>query len=116
MAKQKTTHPVEAFPEAPNHLSERSKALWISLGPTRCTSVGRRNLLQVALEALDRAEEARQAIVAQGLTKTTQGTGAIHVNPLLKVERDCRNQFAGIWRQLRLDQSSDLPAGWPYRV
>ena len=70
-------------------------------------------MLQVALESLDRADEARQAITAEGLTKKTESTGAVHVHPLLKVERDCRNQFAQIWGRLKLDQSAGV---WPFPI
>jgi hypothetical protein len=62
-------------------------------------------LLQAALEARDRAEQARAAI--SELTTTTKTTGAIHVNPLVKVERECRQQFARIWAELHFGYDQD---------
>lgn len=82
----------------PAHLSERSKALWKSFVPSRARSIGRMALLQAALESLDRAESARAAIAVEGMTATTKSTGAIHVHPLVKVEREARQQFARIWQ------------------
>jgi phage terminase small subunit len=57
-------------------------------------------LLQAALESLDRAEEARLAISSAGMTTKTKTTGAVHVHPLVKVEREARGQFAKIWSDL----------------
>jgi phage terminase small subunit len=92
-----------AYPDAPPHLSERSAALWRELGPVRMSTTGRQALFQAALEALDRAEAAREAIAQQGMVARTDATGALHVHPLLKVERDSRQQFVAIWRGLGLD-------------
>jgi P27 family predicted phage terminase small subunit len=90
-------------PPPPEHLSERSKALWARIvSERRVRSVGRPVLLQTALEALDRAEAARQAVEKEGMTKTTPATGAVHIHPLLKVERESRQLFARLWEQLGL--------------
>jgi phage terminase small subunit len=86
--------------EPPAHLSDRAKALWSALVPDRARSIGRLTLLQAALEALDRADSARKTIGTGGLTTTTKTTGALHIHPLVKVEREARQQFARIWEQL----------------
>lgn len=91
------------IPKPPAHLSARSKALWKDLVPRRARSAGRKALLQTALEALDRAEQARKAIAKTGLTTTTKTTGAVHINPLIKIERESRQQFARIWSDLRFN-------------
>jgi P27 family predicted phage terminase small subunit len=88
--------------EAPAHLSDRSKRLWAELVPRRARSTGRLALLQAALEALDRAEQARSEVSTGKLTTTTETTGAVHVHPLVKVEREARQQFARIWSDLGL--------------
>lgn len=95
--------------EPPKHLSEESAALWRELVPKRARSSGRLVLLQAALEARDRAEQARQAIAASSMTTTTKSTGAVHVHPLVKVERESRQQFARIWSDLHFgfEQSED---------
>jgi hypothetical protein len=59
-------------------------------------------MLQAALEALDRADQARAEVSAGKLTTTTETTGAVHVHPLVKVEREQRQQFARIFSDLGL--------------
>ena len=86
--------------EPPQHLSERAKALWRELVPARARSIGRLTLLQTALESLDRADMARVALAGGSLTTVTQSTKAVHLNPLAKLERESREQFARIWEQL----------------
>jgi phage terminase small subunit len=96
------------IPDPPEHLSDRSKGIWCDVIDEPC-SPGRLVLVQTALEALDRADEARKQVEKEGLTTTTKTTGAVHVHPLLKVERDNRALFARIWHgQLRLH--------WDYRT
>ena len=60
-------------------------------------------LVQVALEALDRADLAREAIDREGMLTGGSENKMIHVNPLLRVEKDARGQFASIWHGLGLD-------------
>ena len=88
------------YPEPPAHLSERAAALWKSLGPSLGDTQGRRVLFQSALESLDAADRAREAIAAEGMVNKTTSTGAVHLNPLLKIEIESRNQFAKFWKQL----------------
>src|SRR5690606_27550481 len=76
-------------PEPPAHLSESSKQLWREVVPASI-SMGRLAVLTSALEARDRAEECRLTVNAQGLTTVTETTGAVHLHPLLKVERENR--------------------------
>jgi hypothetical protein len=40
------------------------------------------------------------AIAEQGMTTTTKSPGAVHLNPLLKVEKDNRQLFARLWGSL----------------
>ena len=87
---------------APAHLSERAKTLWAELVPEAARSAGRLALLTAALQALDRAEQARLELAATTLTTTTETTKAVHVHPLVKVEREARGQFAKIWSDLGL--------------
>ena len=91
-------------PEPAEHLSERAKALWRDVLALQAkASPGRLALLQVGLEALDRADEARQVIEREGMTTKTATTGVLHVHPLLKVEREARQVFLRAWGQLNLD-------------
>jgi phage terminase small subunit len=82
---------------APAHLSEAAKHLWDSVAARKQISEGRQALLQSALEALDRANECREILAKEGLVKTTERTGAVHIHPLAKLECECRRQFATIW-------------------
>jgi len=99
----------KAVPSPPNHLSSKSKTLWRQLVGKRVRSPGRVILFQVALEALDRADQAQKLLEEEGLVRKTESTGALHAHPLIKVERDCRTQFSKIWKDLSLgwDASTD---------
>jgi hypothetical protein len=59
-------------------------------------------LVQTALEALDRMEAARLGIEREGMTAKTESTGALHVHPLVKVERESRALFLRCWEALKL--------------
>ena len=87
---------------APKHLSEKAQRYWTAVVPRRAESVERRAMIQVALEALDRADEAAQIIAAEGMTVKTAASGAIHVNPAVRIEREARQQFHRIWTSLQL--------------
>lgn len=106
--------PATPPPEPPDHLSERAKSLWRSVVPRRAKSPERLVTVQVALEALDRADGARLAIAEQGLTTVTKTTGAVHLNPLAKLEREARAQFLSAWSTLHLNWDSRLDGGNSY--
>lgn len=89
-----------SIPEPPAHLSERAKELWRAVVPGQVSSPGRLALLQTALEALDRADQAAAVIEREGLLT---GEGKMkHINPLLKAEKDNRQLFARLWKDLGL--------------
>jgi len=90
------------YPAPPEHLSERSRVLWAELGPIGARSLGRQTIFQSALEALDSADEARRIVREAGLFFVTKTTGAVHVHPAVKVEREARLQFARLWSSLSL--------------
>src|SRR4051812_4382147 len=96
MASEKAEAAIE-LPSPPAHLSPEARALWRqvvatmsehhSLGrPVRVIppSAGRLALLTTALEARDRATEARRAIEKDGLTSKTESTGAIQVRDIIE--------------------------------
>jgi hypothetical protein len=90
------------YPLPPEHLSERSKRLWEELVGNRIKSPGRITMFQEALEALDLADQARQARIKEGLVTITKRSGVSHTNPLLKIERENRQLFTKIWTTLNL--------------
>lgn len=87
-------------PEPPAHLSDRAKQLWRQVVPNRARSPERLAVVQAALEALDRADAAREAIEKEGML--LRGGKIAHINPLLRVEKDNRQLFARLWTQLNL--------------
>lgn len=99
------------IPDPPEHLSGRSRELWRKLGPDEAKSIERRTLFQAGLEALDRADEARRIIQAEGMISKTTTTGAVHVHPAVKVEREARAQFVRIWDLLNLKWNSEIDGG-----
>lgn len=97
MAKKK---PSSVCPP-PSHLGERSAALWRCLVPALVQAPQQLQMLLVALEALDRAEAARERIATDGMVLTSKA-GLAHVHPLIKVERDSQALFARCWSSLHL--------------
>ncbi len=103
-------------PDPPAGLSERSLALWHAVVPDRARSAGRLALVEEALRSLDRADAARLAVAVEGMTSTTESTGAVHVYPLVKVERENRAAFMRAWMELgfafQVDVDAPEPASW----
>jgi len=96
------------WPEPPDHLSNRSKGLWKELVGTRAASPGRLTMFQTALEALDRADHAWKQLEKEGLITKTKTTGAVHVHPLVKVERENRALFARLWEKLGFEWDHEI--------
>ena len=100
----------------PEHLSERSKAIWVDTQATgRVKSAGRLVALEQALTALDRADQARAIVETQGMIIENTATHALHANPAVKIELESRRQFASIWGLLHLefDPTLDGRRGMP---
>ncbi len=98
MAKQQKPAP----PPCPAGLSERSAALWDRLAD-RCVAAARAELFELALRALDRADECKATLDADGLTTKTLGSGTVHVHPLVSVESSARREFVNGLHRLNLD-------------
>ena len=108
MKKRRGKH---RFPP-PAHLSERSKQLWLDLVPRQAKKAERLTLLRVALELLDRADRAGATVAREGLTTTTKRSGAVHVHPLVKVEREARQQFVKVWLALGFQHDESADPDW----
>lgn len=87
----------------PAHLSEAAQALWREVVPSQVKTPRVLAVVLAGLEARDRAASAREAIERDGMTSMS-ATGLTHVHPLLKVERDSRQQFVAVWKALYLDR------------
>ena len=99
MARDGRSH---ASTTTPAGLSDRTAELWRSVVPRRARSPERLALLEVALRALDRADQAAEILGREGLTTTTGKTGVVHAHPLIKVEREARALFISAWNALKL--------------
>jgi phage terminase small subunit len=88
--------------KAPDHLSPRAKELWGQLVPRRCGSPEQKVLLQAALEALDRSDQAGRILAAEGLTIKTLGSGTVHAHPCIQIEKESRAAFVKTWNLLNL--------------
>lgn len=86
----------------PAHLSPASRALFRTIVREYVLEDWHVRLLTEALGSLDRAEQARRQLDIDGLTTTTR-LGELKAHPLILVERDARNTFARLMKQLGLD-------------
>ena len=107
--------PIPNFP-APDGLSARSHALWYAVVPSRAMSAGRHALIEEALRALDRADEMRAVVDAEGPVSVNETTGMTHVHPCVKIERESRQAFSRLWTQMGLEWSSEEDGNIPHRL
>src|SRR5215831_1862516 len=61
-------------------------------------------LLTLAAQAWDRCHEAREALKREGMTFRNDKTGDTKPRPEIMIERDARNAFARMMRELRLGE------------
>jgi hypothetical protein len=87
----------------PEGLSLTSVALWSQVAGRRAKSPARLALVEQALRARDRAEQFRALLATQDLVTVTKTTGAVHVNPAVKAEKEAQQLFARIWIALHLE-------------
>jgi phage terminase small subunit len=100
--------------DPPADLSDRARELWNSAVPAHADGLCRQATVAEALRALNRADQARAIIDAEGMTFVTEGTGTVHVHPLVKVERESRQLFFRLWSGLGLNwrQEQEGGAAW----
>jgi phage terminase small subunit len=89
-------------PPAPPHLSDTARRWWHAVVNEYALEPHHLHLLRLAAEALDRAEEARAALAANGTTYTDR-FNAPRLRPEVSIERDSRLSFARLCRELELD-------------
>jgi P27 family predicted phage terminase small subunit len=90
-----------ATPAAPSHLSPTRKRLWKSVLAMYDLEAHELELLRLACEALDRGDEARQAIAKDGAYLTDR-YGGMKAHPATAIERDARIGAARLFRELGL--------------
>lgn len=87
---------------APQHLRETTRRWYRHVAEHYELEPHHHRLLQLAAEAWDRAEQAREALAEHGLVFTDR-FGCPRSRPEIAVERDCRIAFARLVRELDLD-------------
>ncbi|MEI6610990.1 MAG: P27 family phage terminase small subunit [Deltaproteobacteria bacterium] len=88
---------------APKHLSKEAKQIWKEiLAEYSINDAAGLRILQVALEAFDRAQAARAAVDKVGLMVIDKA-GQVKSHPLLPIERDSRAAFLSGLKSLNLD-------------
>ena len=92
--------------KAPAHLAPETRKWFTEVVTTYQLEPHHIRLLQLAGEAWDRCQQAREAIARDGLIALT--TGKAH--PAVAIERDSRLAFARLIRELNLD--AEPPASW----
>jgi hypothetical protein len=85
-------------------LSPRAKALWTQTTTSFTLEATEVELLRLALEALDRAEQARVILAEEGLTSRGRYGQAL-VHPAVAIERDSRIAAARLFKQLALPEA-----------
>jgi phage terminase small subunit len=93
-------------PEAPKHLSAPSRDFWAWCVSEYVLERHHLLLLGQALQAWDRAEHARRAIRQAGLFML-DSRGQPRAHPAVAIERDSRESFARLLRQLDLEGEPD---------
>ena len=105
---QNAPKPLEVVkpPAPPKYLSKRSRALWRDLVATFSFDVHHYELLRLALEALDRAEQARELLAADGPVVYPKNGGAPRKHPAISIEESARIAAARLFRELNLEPAA----------
>lgn len=97
-------------PPAPKHLRPATKRWWSNVVGTYLLEEHHLRLLQLAGEAWDSAQQARETIRKEGQSYQDR-FGAPRLHPAVNVERDARLAFARLIRELDLDIEPSSGAG-----
>lgn len=101
------------LPTPPEHLTEEAKTWWTRY----CREYGINDeaglmMLRAALEAFDRAEEARVILKKEGLVSTDK-YGQRKPHPAVGIERDAKKNMLAYLKALNLDVEPILAPGRP---
>ena len=90
------------IPRAPKHLSAEARRIWRRVLREWQLGEAELLLLQQALEAYDRVQQAREILEREGLVVRTKKTGAHHMHPAYRIESDARAAMTRALRALNL--------------
>jgi P27 family predicted phage terminase small subunit len=88
--------------ESPAHLSPSARQWWTTTVETYILQEHHLRILQLACEAWDRSQQARERLDREGLT-VPGAEGGIKTHPAVAIERDSRLAVARLVRELDLD-------------
>jgi P27 family predicted phage terminase small subunit len=94
--------PKQAVPAPPRHLRAATRRWFAEVVGAYALEPHHVKVLVRACEALDRAEQAREALRQHGLTFNDKN-GLPHPRPEIKIENDSVIRFARLLRELSLD-------------
>lgn len=99
-------------PKAPAYLQPATRGWWEAVTGRWDLEDHHVRLLTLAAEAWDRGQQAREAILRDGLTTETKD-GGLRAHPAVRIESDCRLAFARLVRELDLDLEAPPAASRP---
>jgi P27 family predicted phage terminase small subunit len=91
----------------PAHLSPSARQWWRTTVDRYVLQEHHLRLLQLACEAWDEAQKAREQLAREGFT-TSSGHG-VRAHPCIAIERDARLAVARLVRELDLDAEPPVP-------
>jgi len=108
---KKSEETAEAWPEPPEHLSEKAKTLFRFYVGKTVRAPGQVTLFIRGLESMDTADECGRVIREEGLSVKSERSNMVRQHPLLNTQREATAQMLKVWKDLRLNINSQRAAG-----
>lgn len=93
------------WPEPPDHLTEKAKALYFFYTGKTIRAPGQIALFIRGLEYMDQADECVRIIRSEGLSQKSERSGMVRQNPLLNTQEKATSQMLKIWSALGLNSN-----------
>src|SRR5690242_2565811 len=88
--------------DPPANLSPKAQELWRAVQRQHCRSIGRRVVLELALQAYDRAAAAKAIVDAEGAVAAKTRGKMVHMSPHMRVQAEATREFVRLWTTLNL--------------